>query len=190
MIPAECRDLAEFQLHIAERSGDRGAGTDDPFARFFFYFAGVNAHYYPWNKVNDVRGAAPDRPRNEMRQIEHLLSKAGPSDAADVLANARHCSEYFAVRRPIERIDRRSQRRARVGDVREGRTARDVLRTGSETERLRALGEILYPVRSNLAHGSKMDQGDDQDVVEHAVPGLGAILNWAISHTRSEMRKA
>ena len=190
MIPAEWRDLAEFQLHIAERWWDRGAGTDDPFARFFFYFAGVNALYYLWSKVDDVRGGAPDRPPNEVRQIEHLLSRAGPSDAADVLANAHHCSEYFAERRPIERMDRRSQRRTRVGDVREGRTARDVLRTGSETERLRALGEILYPVRSNLAHGSKMDQGDEQDVVEHAVPGLGAILNRAISHTRSELRKA
>jgi hypothetical protein len=35
-----------------------------------------------------------------------------------------------------------------------------------------------------------MDQGDDQDIVEHAVPGLGAILNWAIGHTRSELEGA
>lgn len=186
MIPGEWRDLAEFQLHVAERWRDRGARTEDPFARFFFYFAGVNALYYLWSKVDGVRGGAPDGPPNEVRQIKHLLSKAGPA-AAEVLGGAPQCSAYFADRRPIERMDKRSQRRATMGDVGEGRTARDDLRGGSDTGRLCALGTILYLVRSNLAHGSKMDQGDDQDVVEHAVPGLGAILNWAIGHTRSEL---
>ncbi len=186
MIPGEWRDLAEFQLHIAERWRDRGVRTDDPFARFFFYFAGVNALYYLWSKVDGVRGRAPDRPPNEVRQIEHLLSKAGPS-AGEVLARARRCVEYFKGRRPIERMDKRSQQRAKVGNAEEGRATRDALSGGSDTERLRALGTILYLVRSNLAHGSKMDQGDDQDVVEHAVPGLEAILNWAIGHTRSEL---
>jgi hypothetical protein len=189
VIPGEWRDLAEFQLHVAERWRDRGARTEDPFARFFFYFAGVNALYYLWSKVDGVRGGAPDRPPNEVRQIEHLLSKAGPS-TDEVLGGALQCVEYFAERRPVERMDKRSQRRATVGEVGEGRAARDALRTGSDTERLRALGTILYLVRSNLAHGSKMDQGDDQDVVEHAVPGLAAILKWAIDHTRSELREA
>src|SRR5206468_10795932 len=123
------------------------------------------------------------------RQIEHLLSKAGPS-TAEVLGRAPHCASYFADRRPIERMDRRSQKRATAGDVGEGRAAQDALRGGSDTERLRALGTILYLVRSNLAHGSKMDQGDDQDVVEQAVLGLEAILNWAIRYTRSELREA
>lgn len=189
MIPGEWRDLAEFQLHIAERWRDRGARTEDPFARFFFYFAGVNALYYLWSKVDGVRGGAPDRAPNEVRQIEHLLSKAGPS-AAEVLGGAPHCVGYFADRRPIERMDKRSQRRATAGDVGEGRTARDALGTGSDTERLCALGTILYLVRSNLAHGSKMDQGDDQEVVEYAVPGLAAILKWAIGHTRSQLGEA
>jgi hypothetical protein len=87
-------------------------------------------------------------------------------------------------------MDKRSQLSAREGDAGEGRAARDALRSGSDTERLGALGKILYIVRSNLVHGSKMDQGDDQDVVEHAVPGLEAILNWAIGHTRSELGRA
>jgi hypothetical protein len=190
VIPDEWRDLAEFQLHIAKRWRDRGARTEDLFAQFFFYFAGVNALYYLWSRVDDVRGRTPDRAPNEGRQIENLLSKAAPSDSADVLAKARQCAEYFAVRRPIERMGKRSQRRATVGDVAEGRKALDVLRSGNDTERLHALGRILYLVRSNLAHGSKMDQGDDQDVIKHSVPGLGAILNWAIGHTSSELGRA
>lgn len=189
MIAGEWRDLAEFQLHIAERWRDRGARTEDPFARFLFYFAGVNALYFLWSKVDGVRGGAPDRPPNEVRQIEHLLSKAG-SSAVEVLGGVPDCLGYFADRRPIERMDRRSQSRATVGDVGEGRTAQEALRSGPDTERLRALGTILYLVRSNLAHGSKMDQGDDQDVVKHAVPGLAAILKWAIGHTRSVLAEA
>jgi hypothetical protein len=189
VIPGEWRDLADFQLHIAERWQNRGVRTEDPFAQFFFYFAGVNALYYLWSKVDGVPGGAPDRPPNEVRQIEHLLNKAGTS-AAEVLGGAPLCVRYFADRRPIERMDKRSQRRVTVGNVAQGRTARDALRTGSDTERLRALGTILYFVRCNLAHGSKMDQGDDQEVIEQAVPGLAAILNWAIGHTRSELREA
>jgi hypothetical protein len=189
VIPDKWNDLAEFQLQIAERWRDRGARTEDPFARFFFYFAGVNALYYLWSKVDGVRRGKQGRPPNEVEQIEHLLSKAEPC-AAEVLAGASQCVEYFADRQPIERMDKRSQVSAREGDAREGRAAGDALRSGSDTERLGALGKILYIVRSNLVHGSKMDQGDDQDVVEHAVPGLEAILNWAIGHTRSELGRA
>jgi hypothetical protein len=81
VIPDKRSELAEFQLQIAERWRDRGARTEDPFARFFFYFAGVNALYYLWSKVDDVRRGEQDRPPNEVKQIEHLLSKAGPCAA-------------------------------------------------------------------------------------------------------------
>jgi len=189
VITGEWRELAEFQCHIAKRWWDRGTRTEDPFARFFFYFAGLNALYYLWSKVDRIRGGAQDRPPNELRQIKHLLSKAG-SSAAEVLGRARDSIEYFVDREPIERMDRRSQIRATTGDAGEGRAARDALDGGSDTDRILALGTILYLVRSNLAHGSKMDQGDDRDVVERAVPGLEAILNWSIGYTRSELREA
>lgn len=172
MIPGEWRELAEFQLHIAERWRDRGMRTEDPFARFFFYFTGMNALYFLWSKADRIRSRTQDQPPNEVRQIEHLLSKAG-SSAAEVLGSVRDCVEYFTGRRPIERMDKRSQGRATVGDVREGRTARDALRGESDTERLQALGTIMYLVRSNLVHGSKMDQGDDQNIVEQAVRPRG-----------------
>ena len=78
--------------------------------------------------------------------------------------------------------------RALDGDSREGAREKEILTTGKDDgERLRALGNILYLVRSNLVHGSKMDQGDDAEVIAHSAPGLGAILEWAISYTRSEL---
>jgi hypothetical protein len=77
-----------------------------------------------WSKVDCIRDGQPDRPPNEVRQIRHLLSKAGPS-AVEVLGRASTCVSYFAERRPIERMDKRSQNRATAGDVGEGRIARN-----------------------------------------------------------------
>jgi hypothetical protein len=185
MIPGQWTELAEFQLHIAERWRERGARAEDSFARFFFYFAGINALYFLWSKVDDIRRTTPDRPPDELLQIRHLLSKAG-SGAGDVLT-ASGCVEYFAERRPIERMDKRSSSRASVGDRSEGRKARDKLGAGSDPDRLGALGVILYLVRSNLVHGNKMDQGDDEEVIRKAAPGLAAILDWAVGHTRSRL---
>jgi len=64
---------ADFQLHIAERWLDRGAESRDPFAKFFCYFAGVNALYHLWSKADDIRGRTPGRPGNETMQIGHLF---------------------------------------------------------------------------------------------------------------------
>lgn len=179
--------LANIQLRIAERWLERGVQSGDHFAQFFFYFAGVNALYYLWSKADGVRGGTPGRPPNEAQQIEHLLSKAGASESVAVLAAARDCVAYFSDRRPIERMDKRSARHATAGSGREGSDAREILLNEGDNERLRALGHILYLVRSNLVHGSKMDCGDDQEVIEHAAPGLRSILEWAVRYTRSEL---
>lgn len=188
MIAPEWRMLADFQLHVAERWLARGAESGDPFAKFFFYFAGVNALYYLWKKADDLRGSTPGRSPNEVVQIKHLLGKAGDSGAAAVLLAARDTVEYFSQRRPIERMDDRSMNRPQVGAKRAGAGAKETLTTGKDgTERLRALGHILYLVRSNLVHGSKMDQGDDAEIIRHSAPALGAILGWAINYTRSEL---
>ena len=188
MIAPQWGVLAYFQLHVAERWLERGAKSGDPFARFFFYFAGVNALYYLWSKADDIRGRTPGRLPNEVAQIKHFLGKAGDTGSAAVLLAARDAVEYFSQRRPIERMDDRSMSRALDGDMREGRRAKETLITSKDdVERLRALGHILYLVRLNLVHGGKMDQGDDADIIGHSAPALGVILEWAIGYTRSEL---
>jgi hypothetical protein len=187
MIQVQWRDLAEFQLHVAERWCDRGAMSADAYARFFFYFAGINALYYLWSKVDNVRGVAPAQAPNEARQIEHLLGKATPAQASELVTAAYTSVQFFGERRPLERMDKRSSGRATVGDAREGKKAREALLQGSDQERISALGKILYLVRSNLVHRSKMDQGDDEQVITNSIPGLQAILEWGIILTRSEL---
>ncbi len=132
MIQAQWLDLAEFQLHLAERWLDRGAKSTDAYARFFFYFAGINALYYLWSKVDNVRGRAPDQQPNEAKQIEHLLGKVTPAQASQLVAAAHTSVQFFGARRPIERMDKRSSGRATVGDAHEGKKAREVLLQGSD----------------------------------------------------------
>lgn len=196
MIPRESTELAEFQLQIATRWKRRAADATDPFARFFFLFAGFNALYYLWTQIDGPpAGGEPqeklsDRQTpNESRQIEHLLQRAG-GVSGSVLYCARASVDFFRSRRAIERMDRREPGKPRVGKPREGRSARNKLNAEDENEQLCGLGTLLYLVRCNLAHGSKIDQGDDQEVIEHAVPGLEAILGRAIDFTRSELREA
>lgn len=130
MIETRWGALAEFQLHIAERWRDRGARSEDPFARYFFFFSGVNALYYLWSKVDDVRGREGGRP-NEQVQIEHLLDKAALGGADALLARSASSVQFFRNRNPIERMDKRTASRARVGDHKEGERAQRDLRDGT-----------------------------------------------------------
>jgi hypothetical protein len=48
-----------------------------------------------------------------------------------------------------------------------------------------ALGSILYLVRSNLVHGSKMAAGDDKLVISKAVPALQLLLDRLLRITKA-----
>ena len=117
--------------------------------------------------------------------FEHLVTKLGESEASRILAAARNGVEYFSRRRPIQRMDRRTAP-GLEGDPREGRKWQKVLNEGrTPINRLVALGYILYLVRSNLVHGSKMDAGDDQEIIEAAVRPMEELVASAISFTEA-----
>ena len=177
MSEAKHVQLAIFQLNVAARWRGRSAGIGDPFAQFYFTFAGFNALYYLWAKIDDVHS-------NETALISHLLGKNSVEDAAVVLTGAAASIRFFQERPPIERMDDRKAD-ATLGDPREGRKARLRLGDPDPRERVKALGAILYLVRSNLVHGSKIDQGDDEEVIRAALPGLNAVLAWAIRFTET-----
>ena len=189
MIPREWSDLAAFQLDIAQRWRVRALKTGDHFAAFFFSYAAFNALYFLWSKLENLRGREEGCPPNEVNQIQNLLSKTGAT-AGSILAVANQSVVYFMQRSPVQRMDKRSANQAIVGDPREGRKARDKLATGDDLSRLVALGTILYLVRSNLAHGSKADAGDDEQVISNALPGLRAIVDWTLDYTRGELTNA
>jgi hypothetical protein len=181
--------LATFQVNIARRWLDRGHSSGDVFAKFFFYFAGFNALYFLWGRVDDVRNQQ-GQPAGEEKQVENLVRKFQSPDVAEMLAALKQTVRFFQDRSPIQRMDRRGPQNPIDGDVAEGRRWRDRLRQEELPERLVALGSILYLVRSNVVHGSKMDSGDDQDVIHHAVPAVKLLLEKSLIMTESALQEA
>ncbi len=178
--------LAGIQLAIARRWLQRGQETKDRFAKFFFYFTGLNALYFLWKEVDELE-LEPSKPVNEGKQIENLIRKLDEGEASRVLEEARDSVEYFSRRRPIQRMDRRGDT-AFEGDPREGRKwQRRLVEGSSSVDRLVALGQILYLVRSNLFHGSKLDAGDDHEVIEAAIGPLERLVSSAMSLTEAKL---
>lgn len=171
----EWQQLAWIQREIAERWLRRGRETGDEFAKFFFYFSGFNALYFLWREIDRLHDA------NEGKQIENLLRKFDETEASKILTQLLQTVEYFSHRRPIERMDRRRGGRFE-GDPREGRKWQRILVDGlTPVDRLVALGQILYLVRSNLVHGSKLDAGDDLEIIGISVPALECLLGATIA---------
>jgi hypothetical protein len=182
-----CNALLTLQLHAAERWESRGQSSSDPFAKFFFYFVGLNALYFAWAKADGIRnrqGAGA----GETLQIQHLLRKLGPEIAERILRALPDEISLFRKRSPIQRMDKRTCVQFDSGDPSEGRRARDLLGEATQSlERLLALGAILYLVRSNLVHGSKAEAGDDRELIAAAVRPLALLLRASIDFTEAAL---
>jgi hypothetical protein len=173
-------DLIRFQLNIAERWLKRGDEAKDTFATFFFYFTGFNALYFLWRKIDKLDQT------NEGKHIENLLKKFYESKAQEILEKVRTNIDYFCQRRPIQRMDRRTANSPYTGEENEGRKWQEVLQNKSlsASERINAMGQILYLVRSNLVHGSKAESGDDLKIIQNSTEPLRIFLTEALLLTR------
>lgn len=170
-------DLIRFQLSISKRWLKRGNETEDIFAKFFFYFTGFNALYFLYRKIDNLDHT------NEGKHIENLLKKFDEGEAQDILNKVRKSIDYFCHRSPIQRMDRRTDRKPYIGKEAEGRKWKNKLKNNhlSPSQRVVALGHILYLVRSNLVHGSKAESGDDFEIIQASIEPLKVFLTETIS---------
>jgi hypothetical protein len=162
--------------------------TNDIFMRFFCLFAAFNGLYYLWNEVDAMKGD-DGRPLGEGKQIEHLLRKLSNDQAKQTLDQATAAVRYFSDRRPIQRMGMRDPAHPYEGNQDEGQKWKKRLIDSSAPalDRVVALAQILYLVRSNLVHGGKMESGDDEVVISNAVGGLQAALDAAMNLTHERL---
>lgn len=178
-------DPVRFQLGIAERWLKRGKEAPDPFARFFFFFAGFNALYFLWLKIDKLKNNE-GKPAREEKQIENLLRKLD-GEAGEILAGLSSDIDFFSERRPIQRMDKRTAENPFIGDEEEGRKAlRRLGKSDSPIEQLIGIGKIIYLVRSNLVHGSKAGEGDDEKIVKNSTRPLEIFLERSIEMTKRQ----
>jgi hypothetical protein len=135
-IPMKWYELMLFQLNISERWYKRGNESTDPFAQFFFYFTGFNSLYFLWSRIDDIKNEQGE-PAGEGKQISNLLQKLSGEKAGLVIVELQSTLGYFSQRRPIQRMDKRSQDSASIGAEGEGRKWRQQLSEGKTSiERL------------------------------------------------------
>ncbi len=179
-------DLIRFQLNIAERWLKRGRKSKDKFAKFFFHFSGFNALYYLWTEVDDLKNEMGRRP-NEPKQIENLLRKFDKEEASEILKILSEDVKYFCERNPIGRMDKRDPTNPSDGDPEEGKKWQRWLKEREDSvDKVVALGEILYIVRSNLFHGSKGESGDDEKIINHSTTPLEILITEVLAMTGSK----
>ncbi len=143
MSPSIIRDqpIADFQLTIAKRWRSRGQNSQDPYAKFLYFFMGFNALYFLWDQVDGEGGG-------EVKQIGNLLSRIDCKVASAGLERAAASTNFFLGRaHSIERMDKRSVSHPGRGNADEGRKWSRQLLASNPVERLVALGQILYIVR-------------------------------------------
>lgn len=182
------QEMMRFQYDIASRWLDRARNTDDPFAKFFFLFSGFNSLYFLWGHIDSITNSEGAL-LNEVRLITHLLSKLDTETATSILNAIQPQIEFFRQHRPISRMDKRTADNPRHGNEEEGRSARNKLATTNDpAKQLKGLGSILYLVRSNLVHGSKIDSGDDSEIIEASLGPLEAVLVETLGYTSQYIR--
>jgi hypothetical protein len=179
-------DLVRFQVNVAERWLKRGISTSDPFAKFFFFFAGFNALYFLWSKIANLKNDKfPDRQPSESFEIMSFVKKFSEEETSKILEEVSKDVAYFANREPpIQSMRERSTTDATKGSESTGRRWQKELKNKSSVKRLVGLSETLYLVRSNLFHGSKIESGDDELVVQHSICSLKVFLENGISLTK------
>jgi hypothetical protein len=180
-------DLLEFQIDTAEIWLKRGREVKDRFSKFLFFFAGLNALYFLWGKVDNVKKSTGD-PAGEQLQLDNLIRKFDNDGAQKILEALSDSIIYFQKRAPIQRIDKRTIESQNEGDDSEGKRYRSKLTNDHcARDRLIVLARILYLVRSNLVHGSKKgheNPEDDLEIIKFSIGALEVILREAIILTK------
>lgn len=181
--PNGCDELMSFQFRAAQGWLSRAAQSSDIYAKFFFYFSGFNALFFLWSRIDGVNGDA--------KEIKNMLGKFDETKAKELLAKSYASVGYFSHRNPVARMDRRTCADPYGFDEKEGTKWKEILddQTKSSTERLISLGEIIYLVRSNLIHGSRVPV-HDSEAIPNCLEPLKILLEESIELTRTRLSPA
>jgi hypothetical protein len=182
-IPSGFDGLARFQLRVAKdwiREAEHVQSR--PAFQFMAYFAALNALYWLWGVI-DGGGI-----RVEQKLLENLVQQLGEIICGSILKSVEPQWRWFASRGPIQRMDKRKG--DTPGDERPGRAALETLlrRELANVERTKALATVVYLVRCNLVHGSKVI-GVDFELLAQGAPIAQAFAGHSVEYTAAALRQ-
>jgi len=180
----DCRELMSFQLIAAKSWLQRAKKSKDVYTRFLLYFSGFNALFLLWSKIDHHDS------KHDYEQITNLILKFEESTAQHMLDQSKTSLNYFRKRKPVARMIARTCQEPEKYDESYGRKWKQQLDESNQSavERLVALGQIIYLVRCNLIHGSKVPE-DDELTVSKSLKPLKLLLENSIKFTKNCMSK-
>jgi hypothetical protein len=171
---SEEHEVVLFQIRVAEGwIYESKKDVAHPRFQFAGYFMAFNAIYWLWGMLHGL-------PHNEVARIQALMERLGAEAASDILSKQAAYIQFLIDRGPIQRMDRRSRTSA-AGHTGDGSRYLALLREQAATTRLKGLASILYLIRCNLVHGSKVPQ---DDLPLRSVPALRSIAEAGLHYTR------
>jgi hypothetical protein len=171
-------DLVTNQSRIANKWFQRGDQATDHFAKFFFYFSGFNSMYFLWGLIDRRETGDQKRMRRLVSRLCAFQSQAILNDCSDAVA--------FFSNRTIMDMSERDPGNSSLGTVPDPDPRLKLSNTlSTAAEKIEALGEVVYQVRCNLVHGSKLTDGDDSEIVRQCVRPLRAFLRSSLDYTRN-----
>lgn len=212
-------EIIEFQIRVSHGWLNEGLAVGArPSFEFVAYFSAVNALYWLWGvldgqqaftteeraHVEELLQAAPKELRskilgrlgglrNEAALMQALVGKFHPETAKRIVAEHEGYLRFLVEerRRPIHRMDARSVSNGN-GDPSEGQKYLRWLSApdSDASKKLKALAGVLYLIRCNLIHGSKVAHVEDGGLVGRSVPLLRSIAEASLEYTQLSLRPA
>lgn len=205
-------EIVTFQVNVARHwlQGADEVRGQPPF-EFVALFAAFNALYWVWGLIDAQQAYTPEEResvrealkgrvsdtlaqrvlgglggmKNEAKLIDHLVAKLPASFAPSFMTEHAEFARHLVKRGAIARMDKRTPADS-VGDPQSGDALLRKLSAQSSSPEIRvqAIAGILYLIRCNLVHGSKISDATDRDLLALSVPPLRSLALAALHATR------
>jgi hypothetical protein len=177
-MPREVEEIVRFQIEVADgwirESREESA---HPRLRFIGYFMAFNALYWLWGMLEGTH-------QSEVARIQALVEELGLDTANRILSRHSSFMGFLISRGPIRRMDKRSRTSA-AGHPGDGTRFLALLQDRAPTTKLKGLASILYLIRCNLVHGSKVAHAEGADLVRQSIPPLRSIAEACLEYSRN-----
>lgn len=171
------KQIVDFQTAAATSWLVAGDQTKHHKLRFISYFTAFNALYW-------LQGLFEPQ-RRESDAIANMVEQLGSTRATELL-RAPEVTEFIAYLRErgaIRNMDRRNLNDAKGGTSPGKEHMADLADGNDAMARLKSLALVLYLIRCNMVHGSKLASPDEDELVARGNPALLRLVRACLDHT-------
>ena len=209
------QEVAAFQTGVARHWIERADEVRGKHAfEFVAYFSALNALYWLWGLLDELEASTPEERnaveralkdgnvpaplasrvlnglrgmKGESRLLANLVSNMPEASATTFVREHAGFMRHLTERGPIREMGRRSRSDAVLDDKTGRQLHRKLTAENSSSVRVQAVAGILYLIRCNLVHGSKISDALDGELLSLSVQPLRTLAEWAYNLTEARL---